>query len=98
HHAFHRAARPHDFVAPDAAPKLAVFFFEPNEPEGVLYREEQLVGRNRFFEEVDGAELRCADGHVDRGLARDHHDRRRDSHIAKVLEHRQTVLTWHDDI
>jgi hypothetical protein len=85
HHFAHGFAGVDDLVLADALAELAVLIFEALEFEGVVDGEEKLVGGERLFEEVDGAQARGAYRHLDIRLAGDHHHRNRDPRVADVL-------------
>ena len=85
-------------MAADAAAQLPVLLLEPREPQRVLDRQQQLVGRDRLLEEIGRAEPRRADRHVHRRLPRDHDDRRRHAELAQLGEHGQAVLPRHHDV
>ena len=85
-------------MAADAPPQRLVLFLQSNELQRVVERQQQLVGRYRLLEEINGAEPRGAHGHVDGGLPRNHDDRRGDAEVAQLRQHCQTVFSRHHDI
>ena len=53
-----------------------VGLFEPSVRQRVARDQQRVFQRERFFDEVVSAELRCGDGRRDRGVAGDHDDAR----------------------
>ena len=49
-----RFARVHDLVIAHALAKLAIFVFEPLQTYDVFNGEQQLFGRKRLFEKING--------------------------------------------
>src|SRR4051794_23712947 len=64
----HRLAAKDDLSATQFLSKRCVFFLKARELDGVLDREKQLVSGYRLFKEVDGAESRGFDSHLDMRL------------------------------
>ncbi len=98
HHALHLGTLPHDVVPADAAPQRVVLDLEPHEAQRVLDGQQQLVRRNGLLEEIDGAKACGANRHVERRLTGNHDDRRGDSALAEIREHRKAVLARHHDV
>ena len=98
HHASHGLAGVHDLVLAHALPQIAVLVFQALQLEDVVQREQQLVGGERFLQNIHRAHLGGAYGHVDRGLPADHHYWNRDAQIAHVFEQRQPVFAGHHHV
>ena len=86
------------FVFAEAMAEFAVFVFEAREFEGIFDREEQLVGREGFFEEVQCPETSGFDGRFDVGLAGDKNDGSLDTEFLEFLEKLEAGFTGHDDV
>ena len=86
HHVTHRWACPDDVVPPEPPLQIAVFIFKAREAHGVLDREEQFFSGDRLFEEIDGPEASSSHSHLNRGLSRHHHRRRRHANILEIFE------------
>ena len=82
----------------DALAQVAILVFQALELEDVVHGEQQLVGGERLFQEIERAEAGGADRHLDIGLPGDHHDGKRDAEGAQVFEQGQAVLARHDDV
>src|SRR2546421_904168 len=67
HDALHSLALPHDFVFAETALEVAILTLQTAEFERVLDGEQEFVGRNRFFQEIEGAQSRGAHRHLDVG-------------------------------
>ena len=98
HDSLHRVAGPDHVVTADPAPELAVLLLEAHQLQRVLDRQQELLRGDRLFEEVQGAQARRADGHVDGRLAGHHDDRRHHAKLPQIGEHRQTVLAGHHHV
>ena len=94
----HALARVHDFVLADALAQVAILVFQALQLEDVVHGEQEFVGGERLFQEIERAQAGGADRHLDIGLPADHHHRQRDAERAQVFEQRQTVLARHDDV
>jgi hypothetical protein len=78
--------------------EFAVFVLEAGKLERVSDGQKELVGGQRFLEEVESAKARGFDGHFDVGLARHEDDRGLDAGAFELLEEFKAVLAGHDDI
>jgi hypothetical protein len=98
HNAAHGFTRVDDLMLADTLSQFAILILEAFELKHVVDGEEQLAGGERLLEEIDCAELGGADGHLDIGLAGDHHDRQGDAEVAEIFKEREAVLARHDDV
>ena len=98
HHLAHRRACPHDLMPAQPALQIAILFFQARQAQRVLDREQQLFGRDRLFEKIDGAQPRGAHGHFDGGLPGHHHRRRRHADIFEIFEQRDAVPAGHHHV
>ena len=98
HHVAHRGARPHNLMPTQPVLQIAVFLLETRQPNGVLHREQQLLGRNRLLEKVHSAQPRGAHGHLDGRLPGHHHRGRRDANILEIFEKRDAIAAGHHHV
>src|SRR3981189_382206 len=74
HDALHGFALPHDLVFAETALQVAILTLQAAEFERVLDSEQKFVGRNRLFQEIERAQTRGANSHLDVGLAGHHYN------------------------
>src|SRR5262249_16943222 len=104
-HAFHLGQQLAHLVAgknhPRTAqllPELPVFLLELLHLQSVLQGEQQLVSGERFFQEVERAQLRSLHRHLDMRLARHHDHRSSYTRGFDLLEQRKTVHREHNHV
>ena len=64
----------------------------------VIHREQKLVGRNRLFQKIDGAQFRGAHRHFNRSLPGHHHGGTRHARFLEVFEQRDAVSSRHHHV
>ena len=97
-HALHRFTGEHHLVLAQLLPQLAVLFFQALEPQRVFDGEEELVGRDRFFQKINRTQPGGAHRHGDVGLARHHHHRSIHAQRPELFKEGQPVFAGHDHV
>ena len=98
HHAAHGLAFPDDFVFAETVCQIAIFALEAAELQCVFHGEQQLVGGDWFFQEVERTEARCTHCHFDVRLAGHHDDRCEHALRFEFFEKRQAVFAGHHHV
>ena len=88
----------HRVPAIDAGPQRAILGLEPPLPQRVAHRQDGLLERQGFLDEVEGPELRGLHGRLDVRVAGDHDDLRVHMPIAQPLERHQPIDAGQPDI
>jgi len=94
----HGGAGSDEFVLAEAVAEFAIFILEACEFEGVFDGEKELIGGERFFEEIESAESCGFDGHFDVGLAGDEDDGSLHAGFFQFFEEFEAALAGHDDV
>jgi hypothetical protein len=98
HDSLHCRGAPHQLVSTDSFAQPPVLSLQPRQFYSVIDRQQQLVGRKRFFQKVDRAQLRRPHGHFDRRLSGDHHHRGFDTGRSNVRQKLKTIAPGHNHI
>ncbi len=86
------------WCAPQPFFEFAIFLLEMREAQCVIDGEQQLVGRNRLFQKIDGAQARGAHRHFDRGLPGHHHGGTSHAGFLEVFEQRDAIASGHHHV
>ena len=78
--------------------QLAVFVFEPRQPQRIFHRHEQFLGGKRLFQKIKRAQLRGFHRHLDIRLPGNEHDRRLHAGLLQILEQFQAAPAGHHHI
>jgi len=85
-------------VLAETVAEFAVFVLEAGELESVVDGEQQLIGGEGLFEEIESAEARGLHGHFDVGLARDQDDGSLQAGFFQFFKEFEAAFAWHDHV
>ena len=88
----------HRLVTVHAGAQREVFHFEPPLTERIAHHQHGFLQRQRLLDEVEGAQLDCADRRFDVAMARDQHDLRIDLPLADPGERGQAIHAGQPDV
>ena len=94
----HRRTRSNQLVLSQPVAQLAVFVFEARKPQRIFYRDEQLVRRERLLQEIQRAQLRGFDRHLDIRLPGDKNDRCLNAGVFQIFEQLDAAFSGHDHV
>lgn len=95
---FHGGAGADEFVLAEPVSEFAVFVFEAGEAQRVFDGDQQLIGGERLFEEIESAKARGLHGHFDIGLAGDQDDGGLQAGFFQFFEEFEAAFTGHDHV
>ena len=87
-----------DLMLSEARTQIFVLALEALQAQRVFDRQQEFFGRDRLFEEIDGAEPGGTDRHLDVRLPGHHHYRRINAELLEVFEERQPVFAGHHHV
>jgi len=94
----HSGAGADEFVLAKTVAEFAVLVLEAREFESVFDGEKELIGGERFFQEIECAEAGGFDGHFDVGLAGDEDDGSLHAGFFQFFEEFEAAFAGHDDV